>query len=237
MGVAIWQSPFLCIKAVEEKYTKGYTNRFKCFLFMGTNKPVKITDSKSGLLRRLIDVNPSGNKLGRNEYRRCMKQVEFELGAIAKHCLDVYMSDPGYYDDYVPTSMMEATNDFFNFMIDSYRVFKKEDGTTLKAAWEMYKVYTDEAKVPFPMSKRNFKEELKKADGRLILLIEEPEIETLEDIWWWDNPRLKINPRAIKGTALYKSLCTIRDEYRVDIRFCNRKDTGKEIIKILGGEL
>lgn len=80
-----------------------------------------------------------------------------------------------------------------------------------------------------------FKEELKKADGRLILLIEEPEIETLEDVWWWDNPRLKINPRAIKGTALYKSLCTIRDEYRVDIRFCNRKDTGKEIIKILGG--
>lgn len=82
-----------------------------------------------------------------------------------------------------------------------------------------------------------FKEELKKADGRLILLIEEPEIETLEDVWWWDNPRLKINPRAIKGTALYKSLCTIRDEYRVDIRFCNRKDTGKEIIKILGGKL
>lgn len=81
-----------------------------------------------------------------------------------------------------------------------------------------------------------FKEELKKADGRMILLIEEPEIETLEDVWWWDNPRLKINPRATKGTALYKSLCTIRDEYRVDIRFCNRKDTGKEIIKILGGE-
>jgi ribosome-associated protein len=80
-----------------------------------------------------------------------------------------------------------------------------------------------------------FKEELKKADGRMILLIEEPEIETLEDVWWWDNPRLKVNPRATKGTALYKSLCTIRDEYRVDIRFCNRKDTGKEIIKILGG--
>ena len=79
-----------------------------------------------------------------------------------------------------------------------------------------------------------FKEELKKADGRMILLIEEPEIETLEDVWWWDNPRLKVNPRATKGTALYKSLCTIRDEYKVEIRFCNRKDTGKEIIKILG---
>ena len=146
---------------VNEKYTKGYTNRFKCFLFMGTNKPVRITDGKSGLLRRLIDVTPSGNKLGRNEYRRCMKQVSFELGAIAQHCLDVYMSDPGYYDEYVPTSMMEATNDFFNFMIDSYRVFKKEDGTTVKAAWEMYKNYCEDAKVPYPFSQRTFIEELK----------------------------------------------------------------------------
>jgi ribosome-associated protein len=81
-----------------------------------------------------------------------------------------------------------------------------------------------------------FREELIKAKGRLILLIEEPEIETLEDVWWWDNPRLKKNPRATKGTALYKSLCTIRDEYGVDIRFCDRKVAGKEIIRILEGK-
>lgn len=79
-----------------------------------------------------------------------------------------------------------------------------------------------------------FKEELVKANGRLILLIEEPSIETLEDVWWWENPRLKKNPKATKGTSLYKSLCTIRDEYGVDIRFCDRRHTGKEIIKILG---
>lgn len=40
-------------------------------------------------------------------------------------------------------------------------MFKKEDGTTLKASWEMYKTYCDEAKVPFPFSQRIFKEELK----------------------------------------------------------------------------
>ena len=40
-------------------------------------------------------------------------------------------------------------------------VFKKEDGVTLKAAWEMYKTYCDEAKVGFPYSQRIFKEELK----------------------------------------------------------------------------
>ena len=79
-----------------------------------------------------------------------------------------------------------------------------------------------------------FKEELIKANGRLVLLIEEPDIESIEDVWFWENPRLKKNPKATKGTSLYKSLCTIRDEYNVDIRFCDRKITGKEIIRILG---
>lgn len=80
-----------------------------------------------------------------------------------------------------------------------------------------------------------FKEELLKAKGRLVLLIEEADIECLEDVYFWENPRLKKNPKATKGTSLYKSLCTIRDEYAVDIRFCNRKDTGKVIIEILEG--
>jgi hypothetical protein len=146
---------------VNEKYTKGYENRFKCFLFMGTNKPVKITDAKSGLIRRLIDVSPSGKKLGLREYKQVIKQIGFELGGIANHCREVYLSNPTKYDDYVPFAMMGASNDFYNFIIDSYHIFKKEDGTTLKAAWEMYKTYCDEAKVSYPFSQRSFKEELK----------------------------------------------------------------------------
>ena len=149
------------LMTINEKFKSTYASRFKCFLFMGTNKPVKITDAKSGLLRRLIDVSPSGNKLNTNEYKKVIKQVSFELGAIASHCLDVYLSDPGAYDDYVPTTMLGASNDFYNFIIDSYHVFKKENGTSLKAAWEMYKVYCDEAKIAYPFSQRNFKEELK----------------------------------------------------------------------------
>ena len=149
------------IMSVNEKYTKSYDNRFKCFLFMGTNKPVKITDAKSGLIRRLIDVSPSGNRLDVKEYKAVTKQVRFELGAIAHHCQEVYLSTPGMYDDYVPTTMLGASNDFYNFIIDGYHVFTKENGTTMKAAWEMYKTYCDEAKVPYPFSQRVFKEELK----------------------------------------------------------------------------
>lgn len=149
------------LMTVNEKFKSTYVNRFKCFLFMGTNKPVKITDAKSGLIRRLIDVSPSGDKLSPKEYKTVMKQIEFELGAIAYHCQNVYLANPGMYDDYIPVAMLGASNDFYNFIIDSYHVFKKEDGTTLKASWEMYKTYCDEAKVPFPFSQRIFKEELK----------------------------------------------------------------------------
>lgn len=146
---------------VNEKFKSTYVNRFKCFLFMGTNKPVKITDAKSGLIRRLIDVSPSGEKLSPNEYKSTVKKIGFELGAIASHCRDVYLADPGYYDDYIPVTMMGASNDFYNYIIDSYHIFKREDGTTLKAAWEMYKTYCDDAKVSYTLSQRAFKEELK----------------------------------------------------------------------------
>ena len=149
------------LMTMNEKFKATYANRFKCFLFMGTNKPVKITDGKSGLLRRLIDVSPSGNKLSAKDYRQTTKQISFELGAIAWHCREVYLRNPNAYDSYIPTTMMGASNDFFNFVYDSFYIFKKEDGTTLKAAWEMYKTYCDEAKVTYPLSQRLFKEELK----------------------------------------------------------------------------
>lgn len=149
------------LMTVNEKFKSTYTSQFKCFLFMGTNKPVKITDAKSGLMRRLIDVSPTGEKLTAKEYHSLVKQISFELGAIAFHCQQVYASNPGMYDDYVPLSMLGASNDFYNFMLDNYFIFVKEGGVSLKQAWEMYKQYCDDAKVVYPYSYRLFKEELK----------------------------------------------------------------------------
>lgn len=149
------------LMTVNEKFKSTYANKFNAFLFMGTNKPVKITDSKSGLLRRLIDVMPSGKKLDQKDYNDCINKIPFELPGIAYHCHQVYLKNKDAYDDYVPTLMMGATNDFYNFVVDSFSVFKKNDGTTLKTAWEMYKTYCDETKVPYPYSQRAFKEELR----------------------------------------------------------------------------
>ena len=149
------------LMTVNEKFKSTYTNQFKSFLFIGTNKPVKITDAKSGLIRRLIDVHPSGKKLNRQDYIRLTSKIKFELGAIAWHCKQVYLDDPSYYDSYVPKDMLGATNDFYNFMVLNYPYFKREDPVSLKSAWERYRQYIDDAKVPYPYSQRVFKEELK----------------------------------------------------------------------------
>ena len=149
------------LMTVNNKYEKMYSSTFKSFLIMATNKPVRITDAKSGLIRRLIDVSPTGNLIPKKEYDKLKHQVGFELGAIAKHCLDVYNEAPNVYDDYIPLSMMGATNDFFNFVLDSYTNFDTEEGVTLNSAYALYNEYCDDAKVAYPYSKRAFKEELK----------------------------------------------------------------------------
>ena len=146
---------------VNPKGEPAYTDRFFSILFIGTNKPVKITDAKSGILRRLIDVSPTGEKIPYSEYKQLMKQIPFELGAIAYHCKEVYLDNPDYYDNYVPTTMLGASNDFYNYVSEYYYTFKDSDETSLKQAWEMYKTYCAEARVAYPYSQRAFKEELK----------------------------------------------------------------------------
>lgn len=149
------------LMTVNEKFKSTYSARFNAFLFMGTNKPVRITDSKSGIIRRLIDVSPTGDKIPFREYTSAMDRIPFELGGIAQHCLEVYRSDPHRYDAYIPKNMMSASNDFYNFISDSAPVFVREGGVTLKQAWEMYQAFCENTKVPYPYSQRVFKEELK----------------------------------------------------------------------------
>lgn len=146
---------------INEKHKSLYSMIPVSFLILGTNNPVKITDAKSGILRRLIDANPTGNKVPLSTYNKLMKKIDFELGHIAYHCKEVYESCPDFYNNYTPTNMMGETNDFFNFVEDSYTIFKRDDKTTLKEAWEMYKIYCEQAKVPYPFSMRSVKAELK----------------------------------------------------------------------------
>lgn len=149
------------ILTINEKFKSQYPMRIHTMLFIATNNPVKITDSKSGLLRRLIDIYPTGNKIPNRRYLQLVKNIKYELGAIAHHCLGVYKEDPHFYDDYVPKGMMSATNSFYNFVEEYYDDFKKADHVFLNDAWLKYRIYCDDAKLSFPYSKMMFKEELK----------------------------------------------------------------------------
>lgn len=146
---------------VNAKHESLYSQRFNSFLLMGTNKPVKITDAKSGIIRRLIDVSPTGNKVAVADYNNLMSKIKFELGGIAYHCMEVYKEDPEYYDSYVPLNMLGASNDFYNYILECYEQFKRDNGVSLKAAWALYNEYCQDAKVPYPYTMRTFKEELR----------------------------------------------------------------------------
>ena len=70
---------------------------------------------------------------------------------------------------------------------------------------------------------------------KIIVLCEHgSDITCLEDVYFWDNPRIKQSPKATTGQALYATLCTIRDKYNVQFEFCDKKDTGRRIMEILG---
>lgn len=97
-----------------------------------------------------------------------------------------------------------------------------------------------------------FKKELIRAIEaglQLIILIEHgDDIKSLEDVYFWQNPRKHeirwktvngkkiktvVSAKAVDGEQLYKSLCTIRDRYGVRFEFCNKNQTGKKIMELL----
>lgn len=148
--------------SMNEKYKPSYTSRVNAMLFMGTNQPVKISDAKSGLIRRLIDINPTGVTIPTNQYNTLMSRVDFELGAIAQHCLNVYRSlGKNYYNAYRPTEMMLQTDIVFNFIEANYDVFKYQDGATLKQAYSLYKEYCESTGIEKPLPQYKLREELR----------------------------------------------------------------------------
>lgn len=147
---------------MNEKYKPSYTARVNAFLFMGTNQPVKISDAKSGIIRRLIDVHPTGVRIPPNHYQTLMTQIEFELGSIAQHCLEVYLAlGKNYYNAYRPIEMMFQTDVFFNFIEANYDIFKDQNRTTLKQAYSLYKEYCEDTGIQHVLPQYKVREELR----------------------------------------------------------------------------
>ena len=151
---------------MNEKGKPHYPWTPHCMLFIASNEPVKIKNEESGLIRRLIDVYPTGQKISGRKYNVLMERIDFELGGIAAHCLDVYreMGGKHAFDNYQPTQMIYRTNVFFNFIEDKYDEFAMlEDGVSLKTAYSvMWRTYCDDAGIdPNSYQRQKFREELK----------------------------------------------------------------------------
>ncbi len=147
---------------MNEKYKPSYTARVNAFLLMGTNQPVKISDAKAGIIRRLIDVHPTGVKIPINHYNTLMSKIDFELGAIAYHCLEVYRAmGKNYYNAYRPLEMMLQTDIFFNFIEANYDIFKEQNGASLRQAYFLYKEFCSDTGIERVLPQYKVREELR----------------------------------------------------------------------------
>lgn len=144
------------------KFQKPYKLRLNSTLFIASNQPVMITQRASGLLRRLIDIRPTGMIVSPRDYELFMSQLDFELGAIAQKCLALYKQlGKNHYNNYIATDMMMRTNVFFNFIDEHVLDFTREDWVSLTTAWKLYKHWCDDSGIQRPMTRQAFRDELK----------------------------------------------------------------------------
>ena len=61
-------------------------------------------------------------------------------------------------------------------------------------------------------------------------------IKTLEDVYFWENPRRRTSQGAISGQRLFKVLNTMQEKYGVRFEFCDKRQTGRRIVEILTDE-
>lgn len=80
-------------------------------------------------------------------------------------------------------------------------------------------------------------ERLNEIGAHMIILIEEDKIdgkpiESLEDIMLWEP---KKGQGTVSGMRIYKILANWVRKYPLEVQFCSKRQTGKRIIEILGG--
>lgn len=90
-----------------------------------------------------------------------------------------------------------------------------------------------------------------KNEIQLVFLVEHGNgIRQLTDVIWWENPRRwkrrknpdtgrweEVETKAKTGETLYKILCTQERKYGCRFLFCDKEQTGAEIVRILSNGL
>ena len=151
------------ITMINEKNTKQYPLRPKAMLFMATNDEVTLHDTNLGITRRLLDVYPTYQLLPVGEYRRLVHQMmNFEVPAIAKHCLDIYQNlGKEYYSKYRPEKMIQKTNYIRNFIYDEFEAIKHDDPIPRNQLFLSFKRYCENMNLHIRMTGLQFGEQVK----------------------------------------------------------------------------
>ena len=128
---------------INEKNKTPYAMTFRSLLLLGTNEPVKLNSMKTGMRRRLIDIQPTGIKIPTNEFHALENKIKkFERGALAYKCLQVFNTlGEDYYIAYRPKKMEDRTNEFKDFVSENYDLFEKQNFTFGKQVYELYTEY------------------------------------------------------------------------------------------------
>lgn len=70
---------------------------------------------------------------------------------------------------------------------------------------------------------------------RMIVLVEEPKIKSVEEVVKWYNWRKRSNPKAIDGKTLRKIMKTMSEKYGIEWCFTTKENCGRTIVELLGG--
>ena len=83
-------------------------------------------------------------------------------------------------------------------------------------------------------------ERVKRTGSELIVLVEQNrfvdrgksvKVETVEDLLTWSSPHT-----VVRGEKVYRVLRSWMAKYPLQVRFCDKRQTGRQIVKILYGE-
>lgn len=147
---------------INEKNKSQYIIRSNAMLFLATNDLVDLKDTKVGITRRMLDVYPTHEKLPVNEYRAVVKQIEFEIPAIADHCVNVFREmGREYFEGYIPIEMIKKTNYLQNFFNDNLEEFSKQEFFTRNTLYSQFCAYCEESGLNYAPKRITFTEQLR----------------------------------------------------------------------------
>lgn len=128
---------------VNDKYQTPYPVEFKGLVVAASNQMFSIRDVEAGITRRAVVAEPSTRRHEYGKYKELMSKLRFELPHIAQKAIDIFTeAGEGYFEDYMPFSMLEEANLWYSFMRETGWILG--DQVTLKTLSEHWKSFLED---------------------------------------------------------------------------------------------